>query len=210
MFQIKGNLSAAPSVYCIPLNYKKLLCNYEESLTLSGFPLCNWSYSAFQNWLAQNGVSIALGTLSSLVSTGVGVATGNALGVAGGVLGIAGQLGQIYQHSIQPPHAKGNGGAGSAAFSLGILDFGFYTATITQQYAKMIDDYFEMFGYKVNEVKVPYTKSRPCWNYVQTIDVNLIGGIPVEDMAELKKIYNDGVTLWHSPSYVGNYSLINH
>jgi hypothetical protein len=66
-----------------------------------------------------------------------------------------------------------------------------------------------MFGYKVNALKIPELNSRLRWNYVQTIDINIDGGIPTDDMTRLKKIYNDGVTLWHNPSEFLNYELSN-
>lgn len=209
-FWINGNIGPNPTVYCIPCAYKGVAQNYEESLTITGFPFCNWTYDAYRNWLAQNAVSVALGVASSGVSIAAGAYTGNAIGVASGVIGVAQQLGQVYQHSLQPPQAKGNTNGGGAAFSLGMLDFSFIPATITAQYAERIDNYFEMFGYKVNALKVPNLASRPIWNYIKTIDINIVGAIPNEDMAELKNMYDDGLTLWHSPSYVCNYGINNH
>jgi len=82
--------------------------------------------------------------------------------------------------------------------------------SIKAQYAKRIDDYFTMFGYKVNALKVPETHSRAQWNYIQTIDVNIDGAIACEDMGKLKTIYNNGVTVWHNPINFLNYSLLNY
>jgi hypothetical protein len=66
-----------------------------------------------------------------------------------------------------------------------------------------------MYGYKVNTVKIANTHCRESWNYIKTIDVNIKGDIPSEDMEKLKQIYNEGVTLWHSPSKYCNYSYSN-
>lgn len=87
--------------------------------------------------------------------------------------------------------------------------FSFYKMTIKQEYAKIIDDFFSMFGYKVNEVKIPNVTGRQNWNYVKTIDANILGDIPQEDMQKLKDIFNSGVTFWHNPNTFLDYSQSN-
>ena len=81
--------------------------------------------------------------------------------------------------------------------------------TIKQEYAKVIDSYFSMFGYKVNELKVPNLYGRANWNYVKTIDCNFDGDIPQVDLNIIKTMFNKGVTLWHSPSTMYNYDVNN-
>jgi hypothetical protein len=81
--------------------------------------------------------------------------------------------------------------------------------TIKAEFAKRIDSFFTMYGYKVNSLKVPELKSRTNWNYVQTIDVNIDGAIPAEDMRQLKAIYDEGVTLWHTTDNFLDYSKSN-
>lgn len=87
--------------------------------------------------------------------------------------------------------------------------FSFYKMSIKQEYAKIIDDFFSMFGYKVNEVKIPNVTGRQNWNYVKTIDANILGDIPQEDMQKLKDIFNSGVTFWHNPNTFLDYSQSN-
>jgi hypothetical protein len=182
--------------------YKGLDENYDEGLILNGFPQCSFNTDAFKNWLTQNQFSIAIGGVSSVLQFG----TGNYIGGAMSALNMANE---IYKHSLLPIQAKGNVGSGNLNIGLRINKFEFFYNMITDEYAKMIDNYFEKYGYKVNVMKVPETKTRPYWNYVKTKDVNLIGDIPVNDMKELKSIYDNGVTLWHG-DYVGDYSLFNH
>jgi hypothetical protein len=81
--------------------------------------------------------------------------------------------------------------------------------TIKKEYAKRIDEFFTMYGYKVNSLKIPNVSDRPYWNYVQTIDVNIKGSIPHNDMKRLKQMYNEGVTLWKSASYFLDYTKDN-
>ena len=66
-----------------------------------------------------------------------------------------------------------------------------------------------MFGYKINNVKVPNITGRRNWNYVKTIDCNVDGDIPQTDLNIIKTMFNNGVTLWHNPNNIYNYSLDN-
>ena len=81
--------------------------------------------------------------------------------------------------------------------------------SITEEYAKIIDKYFSMYGYKVNDVKTPNITGRTNWNYVKTIGCNIVGDVPQDDMQKIKDIFNNGVTLWHNPNTFLDYSQSN-
>jgi hypothetical protein len=199
-FQISGALSPAPVVFLSPKNYKGIGTNVEEKLILNDFPQCCWNNNVFANWLAQNQFNIGM----NVITNGLTMASG---GIAQGASGIANEIGQVYSRSIQPAQAVGNIG-GSANLSNAIQDFFFYPTCITLEYAERIDNYFSMFGYKVNALKVPNIYGRAYWNYVLTKDVNIVGSVPFNDMQKIKSVYNAGVTFWHG-DYVGNYSQNN-
>jgi hypothetical protein len=79
---------------------------------------------------------------------------------------------------------------------------------ITDEYRKKLTDFFKMYGYKLNEVKVPNLKTRQHFNFVQTVGANITGNIPQEDIEKLVSMFNNGVTLWHG-DWVGDYSQTN-
>lgn len=108
-----------------------------------------------------------------------------------------------------PNSIKGNEYGGDITYSAGKYGFTFYVRTIKYQFAKRIDDYFSQFGYCVNDEKVPNTKSRRNWNYIQTMGVNITAQIPQDALIELKAIYNNGITIWHNPSNIYDYSVNN-
>ena len=81
--------------------------------------------------------------------------------------------------------------------------------SIRSEYAKVIDNYFSMYGYKVNIVKTPNLTGRTNWNYVKTIGANIEGDIPETDLNEIKNMFNSGVTLWHNASTYLDYSQSN-
>ncbi len=63
--------------------------------------------------------------------------------------------------------------------------FHYYKMSIKQEYARVIDSFFDMFGYKVNLVKIPNIHKRVNWDYIKCIDVNLEGNIPENYQAVL-------------------------
>ena len=116
----------------------------------------------------------------------------------------------IKAQKVVPDSVSGNLGAGDLAFSIfGSVGFKFFNYQVRKEIAIKVDRYFDMFGYRVNEIKVPNTKSRRYWNYLQTIGINIEGDIPQEALMELKSLYDAGVTIWHNPSNFLNYELTN-
>ena len=78
----------------------------------------------------------------------------------------------------------------------------------TQEYCRIIDGFFDVYGYEVDRVKVPNRTGRPSWNYVKMRNSCHHGNVPAQDMARINEIYDAGITFWHT-SDVGNYSLNN-
>jgi len=95
-------------------------------------------------------------------------------------------------------------------FDTGWKNMHFYVMvkTVREEYATQLTNYFKMFGYKVNKLEVPNTKSRQYYNYIKTVDANIIGNIPSNDLNVIKGIFDKGVTIWHSEN-VGDYSVNN-
>ena len=208
-FLIGCVLTPGCSGYAYPKNYNNILNNYDEGISYGKFPVGAWNNDVYTNWLTQNGVNIPLSIAGSVLSSVAGVQSQNATQVTSGILGIAQTLGSIYEHSLIPPQARGNVNAGDFNFVNSWLTLEFKRISIKNEYARIIDDYFSMYGYKTNRVKIPNTNNRSNWNYVKTINANIIGDIPQEDMQELKDIFNKGITLWHNPSTFLDYSQAN-
>lgn len=214
-FNIDGIITTGCSIKLYPLNYKrsdtsvwKTKC-YNYGMVGNKYPTCSWKSDSYTNWLTQNSVNIAISTVSNLSSIGVGAYTGNVSAVASGALKIANTLSQVYEASFMPNQAKGNTNGGDITCSNEMMGFTAYQMSIRNEYAKIIDNYFNMFGYKINLVKVPNITGRSNWNYVKTIDCNFDGDIPQTDLNIIKSMFNNGVTLWHDPNSMYNYSNSN-
>lgn len=219
-FTLQGIITPSISGLIVPLHYKGVNGNnYSESLPLPKFPICGWDTDVYTNWLTQNAVNIGVQVVSASTQIASGVGLTLATGGAGSLTGassvlsgstqIASLLGQIREHKMTSPQAEGNTNTGDISYSTGNTTITAYQMTIKQEYAKIIDDYFSMFGYKVNTVKVPNIVGRRNWNYIKTIDCNVDGDIPQTDLNIIKTMFNNGVTLWHNPNNMYNYSLDN-
>lgn len=251
---VNGNLECAS----IPLNYKGLPTNFQESLIMGGFPQCAWNVDTFKAWIAQNKYAIASGVATTAISTaarvGAAIATGGLSEIAaapaaaganvvsfpnayqppsgggsgGGITGAAingssnilnntmNLVAQVKTASTQPNHAHGQQSS-SVFCAMGYQGFHYMPYRIQGQFAKIVDDFFSMYGYKTNRLKVPNRNGRKAWNYVKTCGCNLTGSAPADVTASLVNIYDKGITFWRCTDLsagnpftrVGNYSLDN-
>lgn len=230
-FRIESAVVPGMSVRIIPQNYNGESENNEEGLNLGKFPICSWANDVYTNWLTQNSVNNSVSIVAGAAMTLVGIAgvlaaapTGGASIVAGstavsaiasagtavgGAAMVGNTLGQVHAQSFQPPQAQGNLNSGDVTFSSGHLTFTGYQMTIKKEYAKIIDGYFDMYGYRVNQLKTPSKNHRENYWFTKTIDVNIDGAIPMEDMLKIKACYNRGITFWKNPANIGDYSVSN-
>lgn len=215
IFNLYGDMSCNPEIIMAPENYAGVEgSNFNEKIAINGFPQCAWTSDAFKAWLAQNASSMGMGILSSafaialgIGATGAGGATGNPVMIAGGIMGIQNTLAKIKDKSVMPPQAHGQS-TSNISFATKTKDFYLGHVTIRREFAQRIDQYFDMFGYATNKLKVPNVTGRPSWNYVKTMEAKIVGNVPFNDMAKIKDNFNKGITFWHG-DWVGDYTRNN-
>ena len=217
-FNIDSTICPSMSVKVCPAGYKNSGTDNEiEGFMLGKLPICSWNNDVYKNWLRQNAVNIGLsviGGVGQLISGGamLGAGATSLAGtgqIASGLYGIAGTIGQVYEHSILPKQAEGNVNGSEVNFAKGLYNPICYYMCIKPEYSAIIDDFFTMYGYKVNTLKIPNITGRSNWNYVKTIGCNIVGDIPQKDLQELKSMFDNGVTLWHNASTFLDYSQTN-
>jgi hypothetical protein len=175
--------------------------------------------NSIQNQLNSSIFGGFLHTIAGLITGGASVAAGSAQGVASSGTSIAGGMSSTYFHTQgmiakqkdinnTPPSLSKMGG--NTYFDYGNRINGLYLIKkqIRPEYQKKLEDFFNIYGYKKNEVKVPNFNTRQYWNYVQTAGCTIQGNFNNEDLNELKAIFDNGITLWHTDD-IGNYSLDN-
>ena len=217
-FNVGFAISVGGSGICTPTNYKGQTKAIDESIQLGKYPVCAWGTDAYTNWLTQNAVNIPTKILGGLAGVGIGVAAtmisgGNvALGAAVAGIALSTQIGQTigeFREANLLPNIEGGQNTGDINFGLTQNGFSFKHMRAKNEYLKIIDDYFSAYGYKVNQVKIPNITGRTNWNYVKTINANILGDIPQEDIEEIKNMFNSGITLWHNSSTFLDYSQTN-
>lgn len=80
--------------------------------------------------------------------------------------------------------------------------------TLTNEYLPRVSRYFDLFGYKVNDVGIPNINGNPYYNYVKLGQANITGDIPEEEMEEIKRAFESGITFWHTDDMY-NYAVNN-
>lgn len=120
----------------------------------------------------------------------------------------ASAIGAFNANMGQAPAVSGNAN-GDVIYSAGYYDFYYGQKCIKPELAKIVDDYFDMYGYLTNQLTRPNLASRPHWNYIQVMDANLLGNIPQDDLEELKGIFENGITFWKHADEVGKYEYDN-
>ena len=79
---------------------------------------------------------------------------------------------------------------------------------ISDEYIRVLEDFFKKFGYAYNRVEIPNLHTRKSWDYIRTVDCNVQANINNESLEKIKTIFDNGVTIWHTTD-VDNYSLNN-
>lgn len=216
-FTTRGVLSQGCDIKLTPTNYKFSDTSgcYDYSVTCGKFPMLSWNSDYYLNWVAVNGpvteVRAGLTALSFGMSLIGGMIGGDFAGanITGLASDVANTMQQIREAKMTPDSAKGNTTGGDINFSLNETGFKLYRMTIRAEYAKMVDDYFSCFGYKVNILKTPNITGRTNWNYVKTVGCNVTADAPQEDIEEIRRMLDRGITFWHTTQYFLDYSKTN-
>ena len=226
-----GDISASPSVMVYPRNYRGIPHNVDCGFTVRDFAQCSTTNDAYKLWWAKNRESwmanrdaaitqMALGIVNSGIGGAAGVFTQNPIMATAGFFSGANQIAagaaQLMQSDATAKAAEyianrattGNP-TSNLLTAIGWKKFSLYKRSLRKDSAKMVDDFFTMYGYQTNKVKIPNVSKRPYFNYVHTNGINLVGSIPNDDMQRLKRVYDEGVTLWKPNATVGDYSVDN-
>lgn len=229
---IRGNTGTQPQAIIAPRNYKGgRPTDYSKGFALNYGEKGSFMYDAYQAEIASYGFSNltssepvnnflgnfakygsnAIGGIAQAgASVSAGLASGNVPGV---VLGGAGGINSIFQTMAQQSKDQhdtsrlSGASGGSVLWANQLKDARCYVKQIREEYARTIDQFFDMYGYKVNRVKKPQMDGRPSWNYIKCKNIALTGKIPVDAEMLIKSVIESGVTFWKTSFH--NYSANN-
>lgn len=213
-FSVTGALGQGCSIHAIPLNQYKGTNRsegvYDYGIVATKLPILGWASDYYTNWETQQAINLPLQTINEGANAIGSFLSGNLGGTISSIFNmVTNATSQVYTAQLTPNQSRGNANSSDIVFSDGMANLVLTPYSIRAEYARIIDGYFDMYGYKVNTVKVPQWNSRPTWNYIKTIGATFEVDCPQEDAAELKRMFDEGLTIWHIPSRFGNYSYNN-
>lgn len=220
------------SIKCVPSDYGSDFNMAEDEAIICGkFPMLNWNKEVYADWLLTNSSSLNAIKLSGQTSQVLGLSAiiagmvlmnpatalpylamigAGVSGTASGILQVNQAVATDLDHQQLPNSIQGLASGGDINFCSTGNTFFFNQYSIKQEFAKMIDSYFDMYGYKVNSLEVPNLTSRTNWNYLKILDPNVEGDIvPESDMNKYKEQLKQGITFWHDPTTFRDYSQSN-
>ena len=219
-FYLVGTISPSSSIMLFPSNYKKYndaRAGYNWGLPVGKYPQASWNSDQYINWQTQNGVNILGHKIDATTSQAimgsvqalVGGITGSGQSITEGFGNMLGAVQEEYRHSMTPNVIGGNINSGDVGFAYNKMSPTYYKMSIKSEYAQIIDNWFSMYGYKVNRLATPNIHKRSNWDYIKCIQVNLEGNIPEKDLESIRSLFNNGCTFWHTTTYYLDYSRTN-
>ena len=202
------SIKLTPELYTQNLGYDDL-----EILIGGKYPTLNYSKDKYQEWLHQNALNLNGQIATNTLATAYNIYTKDYAGTVGSLMNVFDTVKQVYVHQMLPSSFSGAVNGGDVQVASDSNGFTFQTKTIRSEVAKIIDEFFTAYGYKVNRLKVPNIKTRTFFNYVKTSNANVLAkdGIEIPDiyLKEFKEMLNNGITFWHNPLFFLDYSVNN-
>lgn len=234
-FSVRGTIFPPATATLFPTFYNKIeqtypltpsdndYTNYDEGLVLDNFPQCPWVSDTYRAWLAQNKASLTTnmiaGGLASLAALGVSAtmpyatpafmaAKTAATAVSVGA-NVAGTVAKVADASAMPTQARGQ--IMNEYLNAGLERFKFTAKplSIRNEFARKIDQYFQMFGYASHEIKKPYMRHREKWWYTKTVGCDIHGSLPADDVQAICGIFDKGIRFWWDKVHIGIYDAYN-
>lgn len=214
---LEGLMDCPPVCLLTPTNYNGVQMDREDAIALDSFPQCTYVTDSYRAWIASNYrtqnvaglkdvLSGAGGVLGSLAGRSLGGVVSN---LAGTALAVQSRIAEWETKETTANHANLTSKSAGMAFANKTYGYNLYNIRIRPEYASIIDDYFDRFGYAVHRNKVPNTNARLHWTFTKTMNCTVTGDVPGDDMERIISIYNRGITFWNNPSEIGDYSLTN-
>lgn len=153
----------------------------------------------------------SLETANSYAESEIALNMGKAVGIGLGYVAVkevTAALSAGIAHAITPYQAHGQS-SGDLMSILGQKAFYFFRKSVSYEYAKMIDNYFTMFGYADKTVHVPNMNARERFTYVKTIACKINCACPASDANFIEELFNRGIRFWKNHLQIGNYTAPN-
>ena len=117
-------------------------------------------------------------------------------------------LKEVVTRYIKPPQSVGCG-EGSILFSMNMLGFYYAEKHIREEFAQIIDQYFDRYGYAIHRNQYPNIHARKGWTYIKTRGCVVNGALPAQSAKFIEHCMDSGLTFWNPAYTMGNYNQDN-
>lgn len=214
---IIANISPSPSLIAFPFQYEGKDTDYEHAISIENFPQASLAIDGYKAWIASGGLSKQYIGIASSVTGGVlntigTLASGNVIGGVASVTNAGASIANsIVDMNVAKtlPAVKIGSTNSQPLTSDKRVGYFIRRMCLPKDVIKSIDDYFTMYGYRVNKVKKPNRHNRPHYTYIKTKGCKVRGGAPADAINRIQTIYDNGIRFWVNPNEVGQYSTID-
>lgn len=200
------NIWLAQNRNTVENNYHKAFRNYQ-------FGIANTAMSATSSLLggaaaAQSPKANAMSIGAGAIGTGVATLGSYASQSYGLYQGIKDMHAQQQDLKVAPDTAAGIQSEG-LGFQNGKAPFTFITKTIDAYHAKMIDDFFTMYGYPIKQIGNISMHNRSQFTFIKTLGCIVTGNVPETIKNTIEQAFDAGLRFWAVPANIGDYSVTN-
>ena len=230
------SMSAAPKAAYIVKNYagssdlsNGIVSNVDADITV----LNDHSATYMQGKKNSDSAAMAAGNRAGLIgsvggaataiagvgATAAGALTLNPLLLGAGIAGMASSLNQQHtntqsilarQEDMQnvPASVSGQVGATNLVIGYELILPRIEIKTMGVDNAKIVNNFLHTYGVAVKDLITVPLKTRTNFNFIKTSGANITGNIPTNALTNIKKIFDNGITLWHTNDMY-NYDVSN-
>lgn len=225
--EVFGTTTGEAKLRLVPKQYFGALStefDFDYAIDTGSYPTISMLGDAYNIYLAQNKNTVANDydmlrnkTSQSIVAAErKNLASKDALGMLLDSMNIASNFldniatmqAKYDDMKLAPATAKGVTGVG-LSYQHDKEDFTMVVKTLDYTHARIVDDYFTMFGYPVRRIGVPMLRARTAFTYVKTVGCVITGNVPEEAKATIEGLFDAGIRLWSNQSEIGNFNVIN-
>lgn len=224
-FGITGALLPECFISIYPESYRGLNKDMSKKINLKADIECTWGGGTYTNGIVNKQTSDALNLVSNTILTGLsvaglasgtteaGIATKTLLssGIVSGITSAGNNINDYVKARNESGQVHGGSSSNVSDVINYNLGFRIYQECIKQEYAREIDAYFTRYGYAINNIETPNITGRANWNYIEIGGNESIGygSVPSNYMEVINNACRKGVTIWHSHTNLGDFSLSN-
>lgn len=228
-FNALTDINSPVTIVTYPTDYRA--GNTNNSLSLKGLSTTAWESNAYLNYIAYNSNTISINQelidkeynyqsadlLKNYALTGITSPLTKGIDLEYNMIKNAFRTSDTkrrFQASLDDKelmqnNSRGTSNSGMPLHQINKYGFQFIFMRYPYEYIKIIDNYFDKFGYAINDFKAVNYNNRSNFDYIETSQIIVDGDVPEDDMNVIKNIFNSGVRIWHNPTNFLNFNVAN-